>query len=109
MTSRRERGVDELLEEMLVDAYDDTEQLCSLELGISENIELPFAATVLGHPVQVRDVEFDGNERRGLIAHTDRGPVSLLDVVPKTPEVMEYVNAYRSWAGVELLRRVDNG
>lgn len=33
----------------------------------------------------------------------------LVDAVPKTPEVTEYVDAYRSLAGVELLRGVDNG
>lgn len=93
----------DLLEELLVDAYGDGEQLGALEVGFHDNIEFPFAATVLDHPVEVESVEFDGNERRGLVALTDRGVVSLLDVTPKPPEAIEYLNVYRAWANVELL------
>ena len=98
------RPHDELLEEFLVDAYGDGEQLGALETGISEGIDFPFEATVLGQHVRVLGIEFDGNERRGLTARTEHGRVSLLDVIPKSREAVDHLNAYRAWAGVKLLK-----
>ena len=41
-------GIDRLLEEILVDAYGDSEQLTSFEVAFDESARLPFAARVVG-------------------------------------------------------------
>jgi len=60
-------AVDALLEEMLVDAYGDDEQLGALCCGISEALELPIDAHVIGEPVSLVALDYDGS-RRGLVA-----------------------------------------
>jgi hypothetical protein len=59
-------GIDRLLEEILVDAYGDSEQLTSFEVAFDESARLPFAARVVGANLEVVKVEFEGDERRGL-------------------------------------------
>jgi hypothetical protein len=61
-------GIDRLLEEILVDAYGDSEQLTSFEVAFDESARLPFAARVVGANLEVVKVEFEGDERRGLTA-----------------------------------------
>ena len=74
VTRRRPAAVelDRLIEDILVDAYGDHEQLGSFEAAFEENVELPADAFVIGEPVSVAKVGFDGDERRGLTAAVRR-------------------------------------
>ena len=60
--------IDELLEEIMVDAYGDAEQLTSFEVAFEDAARFPFPARLLGQQVDVIKIEFEGNERRGLTA-----------------------------------------
>ena len=60
------RDAEELLESVLVDAHGDGEQLWALRQAFEDNLNLPADAFVIGEPVSVVAIEFDGNERRGL-------------------------------------------
>ena len=57
-------SVEEMLERVRVDAYGDGEQLTSFAALFGDEGRFPFPATVVGAPVDVIAVEFDGDERR---------------------------------------------
>jgi hypothetical protein len=82
-------GIDRLLEEILVDAYGDSEQLTSFEVAFDELARLPFAARVAGANLEVIKVEFEGDERRGLTAVCRReGETYRLSLGDLTPGAM---------------------
>jgi len=94
-----------MLKRVGVDAYGDGEQLTSFETLFSDEGRFPFPATVVGAPVEVLAVEFDGDERRGLVAVCRRTGVmhrvSLLDVEPAGPLTVAtrlLLQAHRRWA-----------
>ena len=96
----------ELLEELLVDAYGEAEQLTAFECGIQSADVLPCPAMVLGESVVWTDVEFDGNPLRGLVAKC-RKPggkiysIQLADLeVDRSEPGAPYVAAYRQWMGL---------
>ncbi len=62
-----EAELDLLVDDVLVDAYGDSEQLTAFECAFAET-GLPVAATVIGRACTLRSVEFTGDERRGLVA-----------------------------------------
>jgi hypothetical protein len=78
--------IDAVLEEVLVDAYGQDEQLWAFRQFFEDEATFPFPARVVGSPVEVVAVDYDGDERRGLVAVCRRGGVdyrvSLPDVVP---------------------------
>jgi hypothetical protein len=99
-------AIDELIEEIVVDAYGDYEQLWSFRQAFEDNARFPFRGRVVGVDVDVSEVDFDGDERRGLVAVSrrvgERHSVSLVDVVPIGPlsiETRQLLDAYRRWAG----------
>ena len=78
-----EGELDELIEEVLVDAYGDSEQLGAFECVFAD-AGLPVAAVAVGMACSLDEVEFDGDEPRGLVAVITldgrRRGLSLLDV-----------------------------
>jgi hypothetical protein len=58
--------VNELLDEILVDAYGDAEQLTAFEVAFSERARFPSPAQIVGTLVDVVSVEFEGDDRCGL-------------------------------------------
>lgn len=103
-------AIGELIEEILVDAYGDYEQLCSFCQAFEDNARFPFAGRVVGVDVEVTAVDFDGDERRGLVAvcrrEGERQTGSLLDVIPAGPlplQTRQLLDAYRRWSGVDPL------
>lgn len=103
-------GVDELIEQVTVDAYGDYEQLTAFWQCFEDTARFPFPATVVGAHVDVVDVDFPGDERRGLVAVCRRDGsqhhVSLLDVAPCGPMSLptrRLLDAYRRWSGAESL------
>ena len=96
-----------LLEELLVDARDDDEQLTALREGIAEALDLPVNVHVVGEPLLLIGVDYDGNLRRGLVARCRREDgsehrVAFADV-ELSPDVAgyPYLAAYCRWLGVE--------
>ena len=94
--------LDEVIEEVIVDAYDDSEQLTSFECAFQE-ADFPIAGRALGRPVTVLSVVFDGNPRKGLRAllrvDGQAHELDLIDVaVSDDPRgTARLVAAYRRW------------
>jgi len=110
MATRKKRSsadVDVLLEEMLVDAYGDDEQLTALAAGVGEALDFPLDVHVVGEPLSLLAVDYDGNARRGIVARCCREDgseygVSLADVeLPPDAAGHLHVAAYCKWLGVE--------
>src|SRR4030042_6641465 len=77
MATDRGRGkespeLDRLIDEIIVDAYGDDEQLWAFRQAFEDNVVLPAEAFVVGEPVTVMTIDYDGNERRGLTARCRR-------------------------------------
>lgn len=100
-------ALDALIEDITVDAYDDDEQLWAFLQAIEDETDLPASCYVMGEPITVISVDYDGNERRGPTAtcRRDDGSVhvlSLADVVwPPSAAGVHHVAAYRRWLNIE--------
>lgn len=106
-------AIDELIEEILVDAYGEYEQLSSFCQAFEDEVRFPLRGRVVGVDVEVTKVDFDGDDRRGLVATCLRGGerhrVSLLDVAPSGPLALgtrRLLDAYRRWSGAAPLPAV---
>ena len=99
--------LDELCNEITVDAYTDNEKLWAFRQAFEDNVTLPADGFVIGEPVSVIEIDYDGNERRGLTATCRREDdsehvVAASDVVfPERSSGARHVAAYRRWLGVE--------
>ena len=113
MSSRKLReskdldALDEMIEEITVDAYGDDEQLWAFRQAFEDNVEMPADGFVIGEPVSVIEVEDDGNVRRGLTVRCRREDGS--EHVVAVPEVgfppasagVNYIAAYRKWLNLD--------
>ena len=101
-----EEPTDRLLEEILIDAYGEDEQLWAFRQVIEDEVPLPAEVTVIGEPVQVTKIDYDGNPQRGLRATCRKADgksyeVALEDVeFPEGSRAAPYAKAYRRWLGV---------
>ena len=92
----------ELVEEAVVDAYDEHEQRTGFLTMLEDNLAMPFETEVLGVTVVVERIEFtDADEivavcRRG--THRQRIAVLDLPLPSPRPAGAEWVEAYRYWA-----------
>jgi hypothetical protein len=97
--------LDELIERITVDAYGDEGYWAFLQ-AIEDEVTFPFAASLVGVSVIVTGIDFDANERRGLITTVERegtsSTVSILDLdfAGPTPAAGRFVAAYRRWLGI---------
>jgi hypothetical protein len=98
--------LDDLIEEITVDANGEDEQLWAFRQAFEDDIAVPCDATVVGEPVKVMKFDYDGNDRRGLTAMC-RGAdgakhiVAAFDVViPLSTQAGRYLAAYRKWMGL---------
>ena len=102
--------IDELIDEVTVDAYGQDEQLWAFRQAFEEECLFPFAGRVVGTDVLVDSIDYSGEERQGLVAHCRRDrqlhTVSLLDVTPSPPvhrQTRRLLDAYRRWSRVDPL------
>jgi len=102
--------IDEVIDEVLVDAYGVDEQLWSFRQVLEDRGRFPFRGQVVGADVEVVAVDYEGDEHRGLLAVCRREGkkyrVALLDVAPMGPlaiETHELVDAYRRWSAAPPL------
>lgn len=105
-------SIDDLIEDVTVDAYGPDEQLWAFRQVFEDTARFPFAGQVVGVDVEVDTVDYEGDDRRGLLAvcrrDGQRHTVSLLDVTlkqPIDPETAQLMQAYRRWAGADLRPR----
>lgn len=100
--------IDALIAEVVIDAYGDDEQLWSFRQWFEDSASFPFRATIAGVEIEVIDIDYDGDDRRGLVARCaregQRHSVSLLDIAPTGSIPIDTANllaAYRRWANAE--------
>jgi hypothetical protein len=93
--------LDELVEEAIVDCYNESEQATGLYTMIEDNLALPFETTVLGVPVTVERVELTLRDEIVAVCRRVRmrQKVPLLDLrLPSPPPAgNECIAAYRHW------------
>ena len=89
------------------DAYGDDEQIWAFHSAIEDGIELPCDAFVIGEPVSMVEFDYDGNQRRGLVARCRRedGSVHVVSasevVLAKRTKGAHLLAAYRKWLGLD--------
>ena len=97
-------GLDALIEELTVDAYNDAEQLCGFLVGAEEALYPGEQATIAGAAVEVLGVDCGPDVRTGLRARVLREGVEHevaladLEFSPRS-ELAVVVAAYRRWQG----------
>lgn len=98
--------VDFLLDQILANAQGDDAQLRALHRGISDGLALPADVHVMGEPVSLIAVDYDGNPRRGLVACCRREDgsehrVAFADVQLRTEAAgYSWLFAYCKWLGI---------
>ena len=94
--------LDELVEEAIVDAYGEDEQLVGFYTMIEENLVLPFTTMVLGVEVTVEGIDLtDFGISAVCVRGIHRQSIAILDLplpVP-SPSGSEWIRAYGHWAG----------
>jgi tetratricopeptide (TPR) repeat protein len=99
--------LDDLIEQITVDAYGKDEQLWAFRQAFEENVITPCDGVVIGEPVTVIEFDYDGNTLRGLTARCRRPDgsehiVAAADVaLPKRSVGARHIAAYRKWMGLE--------
>jgi hypothetical protein len=94
--------LDDLVEQAIVDAYGDDEQLTAFYTMIADNLALPFTTTVLGAEASVMAIDLTDS---GIVATCVRGahrqavPVLDLPLPVPAPAGSEWIAALRHWAG----------
>ena len=93
--------LDNLIDDITVDAHDIDEQLMGFEAAFDEEANLPCLGTVVGEEVEVLSVS-RGDNRRELIATCQRRgrhyEIALLDLDTNAdPTTERLIAAYRRW------------
>ena len=97
------RKLDRLIEEAVVDAYNESEQRIGLYTMIDENLKLPFKTEVLGVEVTVERIDL--NDAEEIVAICARGrkrqavPIVDLPLPTPPPAGSVWIEAYRRWVG----------
>lgn len=93
--------LDQLIEEAIVDAYTDDEQLIGFSAMIEEHLAVPFKTHILGQEVTVAGIELTDDDH--IVAVCSRGdvkqhiPILDLPLPDPLPEGAEWIEAYRRW------------
>ncbi len=95
--------LDDLIDEITVDAHDIDEQLMGFEAAFDEDANLPCPGTVVGEEVEVLSVS-RGDNRQELIATCRRGgrryEIAVHDLDNNAdPATDRLIAAYRRWVG----------
>ena len=106
-----DKTTEKLLEDILVDAYGEDEQLWAFRQAFEDAAPLPVEGTVIGETVSVTTIDYDGNPQRGLRAICKKADgktyeLALADVeFPAESKAAPYLKAYRQWLGVPAPRK----
>ena len=100
-------SLDEVIDELTVEAAGDDERILAFLPELEKHVAVPCDGFVIGEPVSVVKFDYQGNQRRGLIAKCRRVngceyevPASEVALPANTPG-SHYLAAYRKWMGVE--------
>lgn len=98
-----DRGrLEQLIEEAIVDCYDESEQAVGLFTKIEDELQLPFTTRILGMEVAV--VAVDQDDDGDIVAVCEREgerqnvPIADLPLPSPPPKGAEWIAAYRLWA-----------
>jgi hypothetical protein len=97
--------LDEMIEEAIVDAYGESEQIVGFYTMLEDNLTLPFKTEMLGVEVTVERIDLTDDEQ--IVAIGSRGKarqrVPLLDLpLPSpSPAGANWIVALQRWARVE--------
>ena len=69
---KSEEELNYLVDKIVADADGDDHQLWAFRQAFDDEIAMPADAFVLGEPATVLEIDYDGNERRGLTAKLRR-------------------------------------
>ena len=100
-------ALDDMIAEITVDAYGDDEKLRAFRQVFVNDVAMPADGFVIGEPISVTEIDYDGNERRGLTATCRREDgseyvVTLIDVVlHQASKGARYIAAYRRWLNLD--------
>jgi hypothetical protein len=93
------RHLEQLIEEAVVDCYNEEEQATGLFTMIEDNLALPFRTTVLGVTVDVVGVDMNDNGRVVAICrdgkHRQRIALADLPLPSPAPAGSKWIAAYR--------------
>ena len=93
--------LDAMIEEAIVDAYNDEEQITGLFTMLEEHLALPFDTEMLGITVTVTKIDLTaGNEIVAICrrdAHKQTIPILDLPLPAPRPDGAEWIDAYRRW------------
>ena len=110
-------GVTALVAEILADAVGEEEQWWAFRQRFVDGVRYPlhgFMLGMLGEPILVTGVHYDGNSRRGIWAtcrklNDESYVVALADLeLLEGSDAARYLAAYRKWLGIELARNCQN-
>jgi len=95
------RELDALVEEAIVDAYDEYEQTTAFAVMIGDNVDFPFSTVVFGVEVKVTGVDEGPGPGVSAVCHRgkERQRIGILDLpLPSPlPAGSEWIAAYRHW------------
>ena len=94
--------LDALVEEAIVDCYNESEQATGLYTMIEDHLKVPFETEVLGVAVTVVAIDITDDDQ--IVAVCQRGglrqklPILDLPLPTPRPASSEWIEAYRHWA-----------
>ncbi len=107
--NRKSRGkplsnakLDRMIDEALVDAYGESEQIVGFYTMIEDNLAVPFNTEILGVEAKVERVEMTDDGQ--IVAICTRGksrqcvPILDLPLPDPSPAGAEWIDAFRRWA-----------
>ena len=93
--------LDELVEEALVDAYGESEQVTGFYTMMENDLQLPFETEILGMTVIVEGIDITEDDQLVAVCRRDktkqRISLSELPLPSPLPEGAEWIVAYRYW------------
>jgi hypothetical protein len=78
------RDLDTLIDEIIVDANGEDEQLWAFRQAFEDALSRPADGFVIGEPVIVISFDYDGNERRRLTARCRRQDGTEHSIMPRS-------------------------
>ncbi len=93
--------LDELVEDALVDAYGESEQVTAFYTMMENDLRLPFETEILGMTVIVDGIDITDDDQLVAVCRKDktkqRISLSELPLPSPLPEGAEWIVAYRYW------------
>jgi hypothetical protein len=96
------RMLDKMIEEAIVDAYGESEQIVGFYTMLDENLAVPFQTKMLGVEVLVERVDMTDDEQIVVVCvrgkSRQRVPILDLPMPDPPPAGAEWIDAFRRWA-----------